>query len=1087
MMNNAYLQQPNLHHQSLVFTTDDDLWMVPLQGGQARRLTTSKGLSHSPFFSPDGRQIAYLSNDHGQSDLYLIPAAGGPPQRLTYCGVGHLSGWKDSRTLIYSSNRNTFHPRATEIYEINLKTLESKLLPCGHANYLRYGEENHATPLKTKKKRKSVLGRNIGDPARWKHYRGGTAGTLWVDREGKAQFKPILKKLNSNLSNPLWIKGRIYFISDHQGVGNIYSCDGRGAHLRQHSFCREYYVRSFSHHQNLIVYQSGARIFQLDLSSGSEKKIPIQVDGSFNQALPRYESSLEYLQNFSLTPDGHQLALISRGQLFTFKPWGGAPFKLGNPKLRYRQSCYVQNKSEKTFLMTIELDHQNEERLKLFELKNFKSQILSSRTNLGKIYQIYPSPKGGHVAITNNRSELWLLNLATKKLKKIDRDPHCFFGKISWSPCGHYLAYACSLTKTKKEILLYCLQTHKKKALTQPVLSDSQPVFDPSGQYLFFIGIREFHPSYCETHFELGFPLATRPYALVLSKKTPDPYDTFLGFDEGEESEGKKNQNKAKGKKQIPSNSKTKIDWEGIENRVVSLPLPLGGYQDIAAVKDKIFFLRQKLQVFNPYAGPENGEDKSLPELYSYDFKKKKEELFCSDILSAKLCLTGKYWTLLTPRGLRICSTENRPHEESESNGEEYSKKNGWVNLNKVKVHLDPKNEWKQMYQEAWILQREHFWNPKMSQVDWKKVYDRYLPLLPKVHTRREFSDLIWEMQGELRTSHCYEFDGDYHRRPPYHPVAGLAAQLKWNAQKKAMIIEEIAQGDNWIAAASSPLSAPNVSLNSGDMILGIDGVPLEDCQSLPRALEGRAYEKVNLLIQRKKQSRSPYQKEQISVRALPHNNFPQYRHWVEKNKKYVHQKSKNKLGYLHIPDMSIRGYSEFYRHFLAEYHHQGLVVDVRYNGGGNISQHLLKVLAQRIVGFDYTRYWGKETYPAYGVNGPLVCLTNEHAGSDGDIFSHTFKLMKLGKLVGKRTWGGVIGIWPRLELNDGTWTSQPEFSFWFKDVGWQVENYGTEPDIEVDITPKDWAGGKDPQLDKAIEVLLKDLKTTPPLNPKES
>ncbi len=1060
MVSNAYLQQPSLYKDHIVFTSDDDLWTVSRFGGQARRLTTSKGYSHSPHFSPDGSQIAYLSNDHGQSDIYLIPASSGIPQRATYDRAQHISGWKNHHTLIYSTSSETFHPRVTELYELNLKTLESKALNYGHASCLQYDGK------------RSVLGKNIGDPARWKRYRGGTAGTLWVDESSRGHFKPILKKLPTNLANPLWIKGRIYFISDHEGVGNIYSCNAKGTNLKRHSHCQEYYVRSFSHHQGIIVYQSGAEIFQHELKSGKEEPISIEVNSNFNQALPRYESSFDYLQNFTLSPEGDQLTLLTRGQLFSFKPWGGAPFKLGNEHRRYRKPCYVKDKQGKTYIMAVELNNQNEERFKLFNWQTFKAQSLSPQLDIGKVYNIYASEKGGHVAITNNRSELWLFNFTTKKFKKIDRDPHHFIGKCSWSPCGRYLAYALSLDNATKGIVLYNVQTKRKKNLIQPILHDSDPVFDPSGHYLYFIGIREFHPHYCETHFELGFPFATKPYAIVLSKEAPDPLKSFLDFDEKDEED--EEEKKAPSKKKSRTNQKTKIDWDGIENRIISLPLSLGGHLDIDATKNKIFFFKQGHRGLNPHS--DKGYIREpLPDLYTYDFKEKKKEIFHNSVEMGKLSLGGKYWALVSDENIRICSTESKPSE-----GDSTNKKDGWIDIDKIKVYIDPQKEWKQMYQESWILQREHFWNADMSQVDWKKIYKRYLPLLSKVHTRQEFSDLMWEMQGELGTSHCYEFDGDYHRRPPQHPVGTLAAKLKWNAKKKAMIIEDMARGDSWISSARSPLTAPNVSLKPGDLILGIDGRHLENIQSLSLALENKANEKINLLIQRKGKNK----KENVLIQPLPHSSLTRYRDWVEKNKNYVHQKSKGKLGYIHVPDMAVWGYSEFYRHFLAEHRKHGLVIDVRYNGGGHVSQHLLKILAQKVVGFDQTRYWGSEPYPTYGINGPLVCLTNEHAGSDGDIFSHSFKLMKLGKLIGKRTWGGVIGIWPRIGLNDGTWTSQPEFSFWFKDVGWGVENYGTEPNIEVEILPQDWAQGKDPQLEKAIEVLLKDLKKNPPLQP---
>ncbi|MCO4755055.1 MAG: PDZ domain-containing protein, partial [Bacteriovoracaceae bacterium] len=370
-----------------------------------------------------------------------------------------------------------------------------------------------------------------------------------------------------------------------------------------------------------------------------------------------------------------------------------------------------------------------------------------------------------------------------------------------------------------------------------------------------------------------------------------------------------------------------------------------------------------------------------------------------------------------------------------------------------------------------------------MSKINWQQVYKRYLPLLDKVHTRFELSDLMWEMQGELGTSHAYEGMGDYHREMYPSRNGYLGGKFKWIEKEKAFEVQEIHSGDSWIPGADSPLNAPSVGLKKKDLIYGVDGQKFKNANSLDEALIGKAGAKVNLAIARKKTKKGYEDQEFVVVSTLVDEHMMLYRQWVDKNKEYVHKKSGGKLGYIHVPNMGPWGFSEFYRNFLTEVNHEGLVIDIRYNGGGHVSQHLLKILAQKKVGFDTTRYFGVEPYPMYAP-GALVCLTNEHAGSDGDIFPHSFKLMKLGKLVGKRTWGGVIGIWPRVGLNDGAYTTQPEFSFWFKDVGFGVENFGTKPDIEIDNTPKDFADGKDAQLDKAIQVGLQDVRKNPDLKP---
>jgi len=376
------------------------------------------------------------------------------------------------------------------------------------------------------------------------------------------------------------------------------------------------------------------------------------------------------------------------------------------------------------------------------------------------------------------------------------------------------------------------------------------------------------------------------------------------------------------------------------------------------------------------------------------------------------------------------------------------------------------------MFSEAWRLQRDYFWVEDMSDIDWKKVYKRYYPLLDRIASRPEFADLVWEMQGELGTSHAYEFGGDYKQRPIYG-MGKLGADFEYDKRRKAYRIAHIVNGDSWDSKVVPPLKKPGLEIEEGMYLKAINGIKLDQSNSPERVLVNFSNQEVQLTVTDK----SGKTRKNVSVKTVNNDTWLRYREWVEMKKEYVHKQSKGKVGYIHIPDMMAVGYAEFHRHFLTEYDYDGIIVDVRYNGGGHVSQLLLEKLARKRIGYDLTRWFDYSPYPESSLKGPVVALTNEYAGSDGDIFSHSFKLMKLGKLVGKRTWGGVIGIWPRNSLVDGGLTTQPEMSFWFKDVGWGVENYGTDPDIEVDMKPQDYVKGKDPQLDKALEVVIADMK----------
>ena len=392
---------------------------------------------------------------------------------------------------------------------------------------------------------------------------------------------------------------------------------------------------------------------------------------------------------------------------------------------------------------------------------------------------------------------------------------------------------------------------------------------------------------------------------------------------------------------------------------------------------------------------------------------------------------------------------------------------------------MNPIKEWQQMFDEIWRLQKEHFWVEDMSGVDWKKIYKRYRPLLDRVGSRAELSVLAWEMQGELGTSHAYEIGGDYKKAPNY-TIGLLGCDFVYDEQKKTYKITNIIEGDNWNAPYASPLKRPSVNVKAGDTITAINGQKLNESFSPYQALINYADKEVQITVKRGRKEQSVY------IRTLASEQKLRYRAWIENNRKYVHEKTKGKVGYVHLPNMGPEGYAEFHRYYNKEAHKGALIVDVRFNGGGHVSQLILEKLARKILSFRTSRWTGDQIrhYPEHSVLGPMVALTNEFAGSDGDIFSHSFKLLKLGKLIGRRTWGGVVGIWPRHFLIDGSVTTQPEFSSWFKDVGFGVENYGTDPDIFVDIAPQDYSKDRDPQMDKAIDEILKAIAKNPPKYP---
>lgn len=1064
----GYYRFPTIYADNIVFASEDDLWSVSSEGGISRRLTAGKGVCSMPHFSPDGKKIAFLCTEEGNPEIYVMPSKGGEPKRISYLGtfLCQLSGWtKDGKEVLFASNYRSAFSNAMQLFAIDVESGAVRPFNYGDGHTIAIGEEQAA-----------VIGRNNSDPARWKRYRGGTAGDLWVDAKGKGKFERLIT-LPGNLTWPMWIGSRIYFLSDHEGIGNIYSCAADGSDVQRHSDHDEYYVRFPSTDGKRIVYSAGGDIYVLDTFDNSVHRLDVLIPSAPTQSTRKFVPVTQRLEHFSPHPKGHSLALISRGQPFTMPLWEEAPIQHGvGSRVRYRLTEWLSDGSR----FAVVNDQPGYDQVEIHHHDQSVEPIVISHDEIGRITELKPSPTDDVIAIANHKQELYILDVKTKKMRKVDESPSARVCDFAWSPDGKWLAYTWGPDLSFEDwermkistIRILDVASGKKHDVTDPLRQDCCPTFDPEGKYLYFIGVRDFNPVYDEHQFELSFPEAARPFVVTLKKETPSPFIRKPAPIAGEQSPKDKVEEKSDGKdKPVP----VEIDFDGISQRILAFPVDEGRYLAIAAVKDRVLFTKKAVKGIRRDFDWLN-QNANAATLIAFDFKEQKATSVQSDVQSIRLSADNRSLFYRSKDKIRVIDAlaplpadGQMPHTS-----DEVGRKSGWVDLGRAHVLVEPKQEWQQMYDEAWRLQGDQFWDAKMSDIDWNFVHKRYAKLLPLVRTRSELSDLIWEMQGELGTSHAYEFLGDY-RHPPYYLQGFLGADLSFDEKKTAYRIDRIIRGDSWDRGCDSPLAEPGVNVNEGEFIVAVGGRPIRKDCSLQELLVNTADKNVSLTVMT-----SAGVKRQVVVKTLKEEHTLRYRNWVETNRKIVSEMSKGALGYLHIPDMGPMGFAEFHRGYLMELHKQGVIIDVRYNRGGHVSCLLLEKLARKRVGYSVPR-WGKPTsYPAEAVAGPLVCVTNEKAGSDGDIFTHGFKMYKLGPVVGKRTWGGVIGISPYHRLVDGTVTTQPEFSFWFTDVGWGVENYGVDPDYDVDIAPQDHEKGDDPQLSKAIELAMDELKKKP-------
>lgn len=1021
----AYLRQPTVAGETLVFVCDDDLWRCSAAGGVATRLTAGAGEPSSPALSPDGRWLAYTGRDEQHAEVWLMPAAGGPSRRLTWLGSdAHVRGWLPDGRILYVSAHGQPFMRHLHAWAVAPEGGPPQALGLGAVNHLAIGGDG-----------RRAVGRNTEDPARWKRYRGGRAGHLWVDADGSGRFQR-LRQLPGNLSCPMWIGHRLWFLSDGEGIANLYSCEADGSGLQRHTDHADHFARHAQSDGRRIVYACAAELWCLDTAEGVTRRLDIRVPAARSQCARRFVPAADHLQGMALHPQGHSVALEVRGQAFTMPLWEGAATRHGTQGRR-RLGQWLGDGSG----FVAVCDASGEERI-----------VVDQRElpwDPGHVSELRAAPVGTRLAFANHRQELWLGDAADGSLQCVDRSDSGRIHDLAWSPCGGWLAYAFDTSPRHKAIKLLDVAAGRTLFATEPQFRDWSPSFDPEGRYLYFLSLRTFDPVYDNLQFEMSFPRAARPYLLALQAGGRPPFEPVprgLAPDEPPRPPAAK--------------APLVVHEEGLARRIAAFPVPEARFGQLAGLAGG----RVAWTVLPIPGAHGRGGHKEVPgrlELFDVASGKLRPLLDKADAFA----VAADGHTVLVREGgtLRAVSAASarRADEKDKPADDRPSRDSGLLDLGRLRVAVDPPAEWRQMLREVWRLQRHQFWVEDMSGVDWPAMWERYAALLPRVATRGELSDLVWELQGELGTSHAYEMGGD-HRKPPPLAMGFLAAELAPAADGWA--ITRIVQGDPWDAAADSPLNAVGVEARVGDRIVAIGGQAVGPAEPPAALLVHQAGRKVALTLAGEAGTR------EVLVTLLADETPALYREWVQRQRAWVHAHSGGRVGYLHVPDMMAAGFAEFHRHYAEESDRDALLVDVRFNRGGHVSQLLLEKLARRRIAWNLQRWGRPEPYPDAAPAGPVVALTNEHAGSDGDIFSHNFKQMGLGPLVGVRTWGGVIGIWPRHALADGSTVTQPEYSFWFRDVGWGVENFGTEPTIEVDLAPGE-AG--DRQLEVALATVL--------------
>ncbi len=1059
MSEQGYYRWPTVAAGRVVFVSEDDLWTVPPSGGVARRLTAGKGEASRPHLSPDGRRIAFTADEDGHPEVYVMDAEGGAPRRLTWLGSQSLVvGWTPQGEIAFTTMAYSPFFRDWRLHAVSPEGGEPRALPWGYGTRIAWAPDGQRV----------AIGYHAEDLARWKRYRGGRRGVIWVDPRGDGRFRRLFQT-EAQTCSPQWLAdGRVLFVSDHEGVGNLYTRSPDGGDVQRLTDHAEHYVRWPATDGEVVVYACGGDLRRLDLATGEDVRIEITYRSPGTQPAAKFVDPVRYLQDVDLHPDGRALAAVVRGKPVVLGAWEGPARQLGEVRDGSVRTRIVRYVDDSRLLEVSDATGEAGFAIRTLDTDDVARLDLG---DVGRPLEVAVDPTGSRFAFTNHRYQLGVVELNGRSLTWVDRSPAHRISGPAWSACGGWLAWSCPVSSegARSKIRIRSTADGSITDVTDGRYGDDAPAWDPRGRFLYFLSRREFDPVYDAVYFDLNFTWSQRPYAVTLRADLPSPFRPPPRPLKGED-EGKGTNDAEEGP--------TDVDLAGIADRIVPFDVPQGRFTRLLGLRDGVLLVEEPVEGSMRVNWRDTGPPPAKRNLKLFDLEEQAYGTLHEGVTDAALDRRGKTLMLRVRNRLRLLPAPRKlPLKPAPKPSEEAGRRSGWVDLKRVSVAVEPRAEWRQMARETWRLMRDHFWNAELSGVDWDAMWDRHAPLLDRIGSRAEYSDLIWCLVGETGTSHCYEMLGDYRPRPSW-TVGRLGARLSWDAGAGGYRVDEVVRGEPGDAGRSSPLLAPGVGVSAGQVVTHVNGARVSEDVPPGRLLIDKAGREVSLTVAHAGASRT------VSVSLLGDAMPLYYRDWVLANRRRVHAETEGRVGYVHVPDMGATGYSEFHRDYLGEVERDALIVDVRYNRGGHVSQLLIEKLARRIVGWDLNRHGVPYSYPSHAPRGPLVALTNAFAGSDGDIFSHVWKLNRLGPLLGERTWGGVVGIWPRHVHVDGSLTTQPEFAFWFEDVGFGVENYGTEPTEEVVLGPEDQAAGRDPQLAAGIARVLELLADAPPVPP---
>ncbi|MFV5991152.1 S41 family peptidase [Streptomyces sp. NPDC056231] len=1070
----AYLRYPHVQGELIAFTAEDDVWLAPLDGGRAWRVSADNRPVRQPHISPDGTHVAWTSTRDGAPEVHLAPVEGGPSKRLTYWGDARTTvrGWTPEGDVLVTSTQGQVSLRRSWARAVPVDGGPARTLPYGPVGSLAYGPGGRVLLLS------ATMGR---EAATWKRYRGGTAGKLWLAQapgegqgpDGAADFVRVHEGLDGNIECPMWVGDRLAFLSDHEGVGALYSSLPDGSDLRRHTEAEGFYARHATTDGTRVSYASAGELWLLDdLEGAGPRRLEIRLGGQRADLQPHSVHAGSHLDSASPDRTGRGSAVGTRGAVHWVTHREGPARALAvEPGVRARLPRTFQADGDQHVVWVT--DAEGDDALECAPATGTAPGTAPRRLaagRLGRVLDLAAAADGSRFAVASHDGRILIVERESGEVHEVDRSEHGDASGLVFSPDSVWLAWSHPGPGPLRQLKLAHLADLSVAEATPLRFRDYAPAFTVDGKHLAFLSERTFDPVYDAHVFDLAFVGACRPHLLTLAATTPSPF--------GPQRHGRpteKEKSSGDGDQDNPTALPvTRIDLDGLADRIVPLPVEAARYSSLRAAKDGLLWLRHPVTGVLGTAGAT--PDSRGPEtvLERYDLERLHSDELASDVSRFAVSGDGKRLVLHTRGKLRVVPADSRVPAGSDDDHDGGSDNSVTVDLSRIRRTVEPAAEWRQMYDEAGRIMRDNFWRPDMGGVDWDGVLDRYRPVLARVATHDDLVDLLWEVQGELGTSHAYVTpqggrDDDASRQGLLGADISRTDEGHWR-------IDRILPSETSDPEARSPLAAPGVAVRAGDAIVAVDGQEIDPLTGPGPLLTGSAGKPVELTVSPADGGNLRH----VVVVPTADEEALRYHAWVADRRAYVHEQSGGRLGYLHVPDMVGSGWAQLHRDLRVEVAREGLVVDVRENRGGHTSQLIVEKLARRIVGWDLPRGMQPFSYPGDAPRGPVVAVANEFSGSDGDIVNAAIKALGIGPVVGTRTWGGVVGIDSRYRLVDGTLVTQPKYAFWLEGYGWGVENHGVDPDVEVVTAPQDHAAGRDPQLDAAIRIALDGLAQSP-------